>query len=354
MSATTIGLSVPEWRRNCNQQAGFKDEDPCTRPSKRTYSISPTRSRQASRENESTEKARSTSANWSEREQRRQGRARTAAQRLNDRLVREERLRALSADEVPTEGERKQLYKKLKLGTNTFTTWLVEAVYHGGENRPAEIEHVYNAKKDHAKYKMPVNHFIILAEALAERQEQTISEKMSLLDDIISERSQYSYWMGQLSANDEDCELEKENHQHFIDIMEDAKTILCHGNGTKPSPDLTQTRSGVKPAAQSIQRHNSTLGKRKSSPTSQDRSEQRKAAKTATTLTSTTPTSFTSMKNPRPILGLRSRNKQDEAAKQQTDKTWRRVAVDTCDKTNEKRCAPMAKMSWAAVAAIAT
>lgn len=188
------------------------------------------------------------------------------------------------------EAERKKLHFEMKTHTNHFETWLVEMVHPNGMGMPDCIKPKVAVSPNHPKYSMPVNHFITLADALinSEKQAQIPSSTLSLLDELIDKRALYSHLMShpQIKPADDDSNEEYEKHQHFIDVMEDVRTILGRQSTEKAQVDALQPTPAVKPAVATIQRHNSTLGKRKTSITNLGGTEQRKVGKKASTSTS--------------------------------------------------------------------
>jgi len=266
---------------------------------------------------------------------------RTPEQRMQARSARLEKLNSICEWRdscCVTAGDRKKLHLQMKIHTNHFETWLVETAHPGGVNMPDRIKLAIEKGPNHPKYKMPVNLFITLADALmhTEKQAQIPSSMLSLLDKLIDERGLYSHLMAhpQIATVGKDSQEEYDNHQHFIDVMEDVRTILSHKSTKKPQIDASQSTSAANPANATIQKHNSTLGKRKPSLTGLAGTEQQKAVKTASTLTVTSPTPQ------RPMYVLGSDNKPTTAT------------MKSRGGGIEKTCAAAAKpaMSWAAIA----
>ena len=222
------------------------------------------------------------------------------------------------------------MYSSLKKKTNRFVTFLVEAVHPGGQNLPHYVrlatahDEMYYA----CKYTADVNYYITLANQLAscqDRREQDIVTNIALLETIIQERSEYSYWMAQLESSAE-AEDSMAKHQYFIDILEDVSTILTKTLTRTPTPAEIQTETEARQAPKTLQRHTSTLGKRLRTPSPNRDTATSKAARTTTAPTSTL--------NQKPLFDLRSGNVQQPLAKR------------------DHTCAPMPKMSWAAIAAV--
>jgi len=185
------------------------------------------------------------------------------------------------------EDDRKKLHFEMKTHTNHFETWLVESIHPNGTEMPDCIKPMVAVSPNHPKYHMPVNHFIVLADALvrSEKQAHIPSSMLSMLDKIIDERALYSHLMAHpdIQSVDDALNNEHEKHQYFIDVMEDVRTILGRRSTEKPEVDTLQPTPAVRPTGATIQRHTSTLGKRKPSITELDGTEQRKVVKKAST-----------------------------------------------------------------------
>jgi len=325
MSATATCLSVSSWRQNLAIDETSYGE-------RRKAIQSPTRNWTRSRE--SPERQTRGSIPGSRRAV---AGERTPEQRMQARSARFEKLNQVCGwggrCDVP-EADRKKLHFEMKTHTNHFETWLVEMVYPAGVGMPDCIKAKVAVSPNHPKYWMPVNHFITLADAIiqSEKQAQIPSSMLSLLDKLIDERGLYSHLMAHpqvKSVNDDNEEYEK--HQHFIDVVEDVRTILGGRSMEVPRTAELRPTPAVKPTDAGISRSNSTLGKRKTSVTSLDGSEECKVAKKASASASAPAT------QQRPMHVLRRNDKP--------------ITLSSKSEGIDKTCAAAVKpMSWASIA----
>ena len=175
---------------------------------------------------------------------------------------------------------------------------------------------------------------------LARQHEKVPPNMVALLDRLIDERSEYTYWMSQKSTDDTSSSS-SESHQHFIKVLKETKTILVERMEPEATTAARQTcpiRSET--TEKSPQTVTKTLGKRKISSNALHGSGQRKAAKTGAT-------------TPKPLHVLKATNSSTATHKKQQDE-WRQVVVKSCDKEVEKTCAAATKpISYAAAARVA-
>ena len=347
MSATVSYSTTPVWRRGADHLSGKDLTSTTWRSSK---SPSPQRSRQTSHSGVRDEKGRSTRETWPVGAPGDEGKARGLAQRKEDRNKREAKLKQLyGAKACPAEVVKKDLYKQLKTNTNAFITWLVEAVHPGDENLPSGITRERDPKHLSGKYRVTINYLIHLAENLVASKAapvHTIKAQVSNLDVVIQQRSEFSYWMARSFDNDS---VKDEEHQHFIDTMEDVRTILSHHCTTSIRRLVSQTDAtlATKPAPTSIQRKLSMIGKRRRSAGSPPLPEQRKAVKTTLPSSTPSPTPSTSSSPPPPS----SAPKSTLILRNIIPLT--KVTADKSDKVIEQKCSPVIRKSWANVAAVA-
>ena len=159
--------------------------------------------------------------------------------------------------------------------------------------------------KDYPKYDIIVNN----TTGLARKADKVPSTMLDLLDRLIAERSEYCHWMSRKSTDDL-SKISTEKHLYYIEVLKEVKTILTE----RREPQMeTPTHT-----------YNPTLGKRKTSATSIQSPDRRKAIKTT-------------------------------SSQQLRHDTWRKVVSDTCDKMTDKQCAPMTKTtSYEAALRVAT
>ena len=156
---------------------------------------------------------------------------------------------------------------------------------------------------------------------------------VTLLDRLIDERAEYTYWMSQISTD----EATIKSHLHYIEVLKETKTILAE----HMEPEATAATHTESPHARPITRpsrtNNSTLGKRKPSSTTHHGSEQKKAAKTEAT-------------TPKPLHIFKGVNPAAAAEKTQQAE-WRQTVAKNCHSTTDNKCAAANKpMSYAAAA----
>ncbi|KAL6717194.1 hypothetical protein ACLMJK_005109 [Lecanora helva] len=356
--STTTQPQTPAWRRSVSPPTSTNHQTSSSWRGRRQQSWSPSSSGQSSSEDERRERrVRSMGKDWRAKEERRPGEARTVAQRMADRTVREEKMNLLCAEKSTTLSEQVELYKSFKEKGNQFIDWLVDSVHNDGKNMDPAI--IILPEGSNHKYKLepvnhlitltqnlinkptipahiiklePVNHLITLTQQFIDKPKipaHTIKEKLAPLSDIIHGRAIYSHWKHETSK-ETDAEKKYNEHQHFIDLLEDSQTMLRHHYGAELTATQTPTvKETTKPAATAtIQRHNSTLGKRNraSSPPTIDMKQNKSAKLTALPA---------SALQQRPMLSLRTGNKQLSTTEQ------------------VKECVPKVKTtSWARVAAI--
>ena len=159
---------------------------------------------------------------------------------------------------------------------------------------------------------------------------------IALLDRLIVERAEYTYWMSQKSTDDK-SRLIAENHRYYIEVLRETRTILAE----RVEPEATaatRTKSPhARPTSEPSQTNDTTLGKRKPSSTTLHGSDQNKAAKTEAT-------------TPKPPYVFKRANPAAAAEKiQQAD--WRQIVAKNCNSTTDNKCAAAKKpMSYTAAA----
>lgn len=283
------------------------------------------------------------------------------------RLRKRERAKAMDetgvhGDCIPAEWKLQKMYKQLKIDNNKFTTWLVESVYPCGrslsciETLPPCItlsrkqakgmskpdwavtsNAILTTSTDHPKYDIIVNNIT----ELARQTQKTPASMMALLDRLIVERTEYSYWMSRKSTDDL-SKFSNESHVYYIEVLKEVKVILAEHiepqtttSSQAGSPTLSETTNIP------TQTPNPTLGKRKVSSTSHQNPDRRKAMKTESTTSS-------------PKHVLQKEAKHLTTTQRQQEKEWRHVVANSCNKMAEKDCAPVAKpMSYAAALRVA-
>ena len=158
---------------------------------------------------------------------------------------------------------------------------------------------------------------------------------IELLDRLIVERAEYTYWMSHKSTDE--SRLITEKHLHYIQVLKETRTILAERMEPEASA-VTHTKSPhARPTSEPPQTNNSTLGKRKPSSTTLHGSDQKKAAKTEAT-------------TPKPPHVFKRANPAVAAEKiQQAD--WRQIVAKNCNGTTDNKCAVAKKpMSYTAAA----
>ena len=186
--------------------------------------------------------------------------------------------------------------------------------------------------KDHTDYKIIVNKITELARQIQHVPPSTIA----LLDRLIPERTEYSYWLSGKST-DAISEYINESHAYYIQVLEEVRTMLAKRMEleAKTAPRINPPAPATTPSM-STQTNKVTLGKGKNSFTTLQGPDQSKAVKTE----------ITKSKSEHVLVNqtepsVTAQNKQQEK--------WRQVIAETCDKTNEKTCATTARpMSYAA------
>ena len=117
---------------------------------------------------------------------------------------------------MPSEWMLQKMYKQMKIDNNNFITWLVESVYPCTEDLPPYItlsrkqakgqserdqtvtENAFSfPTTDHPKYEIIVNNFPQLARQI----NQVPPNTLALVDRVITERSEYTYWMSRKSID---------------------------------------------------------------------------------------------------------------------------------------------------------
>ena len=141
------------------------------------------------------------------------------------------------------------MYKQLKADNAKLTTWLVESVYPSPESLPfyitlsdtqAERERgtdpsggghrgrLLPSTTDYSKYKIIVNKFTELA-----RQSRKVPPSiLTLLDRLIEERAEYTYWMSQKSTDDT-CRTATESHLYYIEVLKETKNHPSQAYGAR-------------------------------------------------------------------------------------------------------------------------
>ena len=230
---------------------------------------------------------------------------------------------------MPSEWMLQKMYKQMKIDNNNFITWLVESVYPCTEDLPPYItlsrkqakgqserdqtvaENAFSfPTTDHPKYEIIVNNFPQLARQI----NQVSPNTLALVDRVITERSEYTYWMSRKST-DQLSQASHDTHTYYIEVLKEVQTILA----ARTEPEKATPEN--------------TLGKRKNSATKTQGWDQRKAAKTANSTTT-----------PKHLL------RKDEARQQQ----WRSAVTNSYDNVADKPHAPLPKpMSYAAACRVA-
>ena len=136
---------------------------------------------------------------------------------------------------------------------------------------------------------------------------------VALLDRLIPERAEYTYWMSQKST-DERSHIINESHLYYIEVLKETRAILAEGI----EPEATVVTYTELLYAKLT---NNTLGKRKPSSTTHHGWEQNKAAKTE----ATTPTPLHIFKGANPA-----------AAAEKTQRAqWRQIVAKNCNSTTD-------------------
>lgn len=142
---------------------------------------------------------------------------------------------------------------------------------------------------------------------------------VSLLDRLIEERAEYTYWLSQKHTDDDSYD----NHLHYIKMLKETRTILAE----RMEPEATAA----------TQADDTILGKRRPSATTLAGSEQRKSAKTEAT-------------TPKP-LHFGKRADPAAAAEKIQRAEWRPIVAKNCNSTTDNRFAagnkPMSKAAAA-------
>ena len=207
------------------------------------------------------------------------------------------------------------------------------------QNRPGRENqrNTLPTSKDHTDYKISVNKITELSRQIQQVPPSTIA----LLDRLIPERTEYSYWLSRKST-DAISEYINECHAYYIQVLKEVRTILAERmeleakTAPRTNPPAPATTSSM-----STQTNKVTLGKRKNSFTTLQGPDQSKAVKTETPKSRS---EHVLVNQPNP--SVTAQNKQQEK--------WRQVIAETRDKTNEKDCATAARpMSYAAALRVA-
>ena len=121
-----------------------------------------------------------------------------------------------------TDALLKRMMAQYKTKTDEFTTWLVDAGQRCG-HRPVNTK--TNAE---GHMQIPVLDFISLANAIADSKlpkMQVSSAMLTLLDDVIIIRTDYSDIVCRKSMNEERRRIDDE-HRYFIGVLSEVRTIL--------------------------------------------------------------------------------------------------------------------------------
>ena len=149
----------------------------------------------------------------------------------------------------------------------------------------------------HDKYEIIVNKTTELA-----RQIQTVPPAiLTLLDRLIPERTEYTYWMSRKS-HDDLANPKKQTHGYYVEVLKEVRTILAE-------------RTELATQAQRQQRRLPSLSKRKASISTFHGPDRQKAAKTQ--------------------LSAPAQKHDLNAARYLKLQSWRRVIADSCEKTEE-------------------
>ena len=258
-------------------------------------------------------------------------------------------------DGMPAEWKLQKMYKQLKIDTNKFITWLVESVYpcieglHCSERLPPYItlsckqakgmsqtdravalNSTSSTSTDHPKYDIVVNNITELA------GQTTIVPPniLDLLERLIIERTEYSYWMSRKSTDNLATRC-NESHEYYVKIMKEVKTIFAERMA--PGTRIASQANSANPANITnipAQTKTSTLGKRRNSSTNIQGPDGRKAVKIKS-------------KTPQQKHNLRNDIKRSTTQDQQQE--WRQMVALNCEKLADKKRALIAKpMSYAA------
>ena len=180
------------------------------------------------------------------------------------------------------------------------------------------------------KYDIVVNQTTELA-----RQPGKVPRTMiALLDRLIDESAEYTYWMSQKSTDDISL-VSTKKHLYYIEVLKETRTILAERMEPEANVALHTNLPPARPTNKPSQTRNDTLGKRKSSFTNSHGSEQKKAAKTEAT-------------TPKPLHAFKGTNPAAAAEKTQQAE-WRQVVAKNCNSTTDNSCGAAKKpMSYAA------
>ena len=158
-----------------------------------------------------------------------------------------------------------------------------------------------------------------------------------LLERLIEERSEYTYWLSQKYTGDE-ARIKTESHEHYIKVLEETKTILAERMEPEVGVEIHTESSHTKLTNKPSQTNNDTPRKRKLSSTALHASDLKKAAKTE----APTPA-------PPPVSSKGAKPAAATEKPQQVD--WRRTVAKTCNGTTANKWATAKKpMSYAAAA----
>ena len=144
---------------------------------------------------------------------------------------------------------------------------------------------------------------------------------VDLLDRLIEERTEYTYWMAQ-KATDPMSHTDTQRHLYYIQVLKETRTILAE----RMEPEVT------------CPTNNDILGKRKPScSTILHGSDQNKAAKTEATTS-------------KPVHVFK-KTTQAVAVEKPQQLEWRRAVADNCNNTTDSRYAAKNKsVSYAGAA----
>lgn len=161
---------------------------------------------------------------------------------------------------------------------------------------------------------------------------------LTLLDRLIEERAEYTYWMSQKSTDDI-SRTATENHLHYIEVLKETKTILAKRMELEATVTTRTESSHTKPTTKPSQTNNSILGKRRAYSTTLHDSDQKKAAKTEATKATPAHVLF---KGANPAAATEKTPQQAE---------WRQIIANNCSSTTDNKGATAKKpMSYAAAA----
>ena len=155
---------------------------------------------------------------------------------------------------------------------------------------------------------------------------------ITLLDRLIDERAEYTYWMSQKSTDDISL-VSTKKHLYYIEVLKETRTILAERMEPEANVALHTNLPPARLTNKPSQTRNDTLGKLKSSFTNSHGSEQKKAAKTEAT-------------TPKPLHAFKG-----TAAEKTQQAEWRQIVAKSCNSTTDNSCGAAKKpMSYSAAA----